>query len=791
MNLSQRWLSDFVKVDCPPREYAHRLTMSGSKVEGYEIEGEEITNVVVGRILSVEKHPDADKLVVCQVEVGRDEPVQIVTGATNVFAGALVPVALDGSTLPGGVKIKKGKLRGIVSNGMMCSVSELNVTVNDFPGAIEDGILIIDEDCTPGEDIRTALGLDDTVVEFEITSNRPDCLSVIGLARETAATFGLPLTLHEPAVKGNEGDIHEMLQVEILNPKLCSRYTAKMVKNIKIEPSPRWLRERLRASGVRPINNIVDITNYVMLEYGQPMHAFDHKYVNGAKINVRNAAEGEKIMTLDGIERTLSPEMLVIADEKAPVAVAGIMGGEFSGIMDDTNTIVFESACFSGSSVRTTAKKLGMRTESSSRFEKGLDPHMTVPAVLRACELVEMLGAGEVVGGIIDIKGEIPEPTKLMLDAGWINRFLGIDISKEEMVKILEKIGFTVEGDVITVPTFRADVEHKADVAEEIARFYGYDKIPVTAIKGTAEGRLTETQKFERLARETMLSLGAYEINTYSFISPKLYDKAMLPADSQLRNSVVISNPLGEDTSLMRTTTIPSMLDTLSRNYNNRNLEAAMFEIGNRYLPVEGEALPDERQQVTIGLYGRDADFFLLKGMVETLLDRLNAKEYDVQPDSGNPTFHPGRCASIYIDGQLVGVMGEVHPLVLQNFEIGVKAYAAELDLRTLFANRAAEKQYKPLPKYPATTRDLALVCDEDVPVAKLQKAIRQASGKILESIEMFDIYRGKQIPDGKKSIAYKISLRASDRTLTDEETNGAMKKILKALADIDVTLRS
>ena len=595
MNLSMKWLSDFVKLKVEPRDFSEKMSMSGSKVEGWKIEGEEIKNVVVGKILSVDPHPDADKLVVCQVDVGEVEPIQIVTGATNIFPGALVPVAKDKSVLPGGKEIRKGKLRGVVSNGMLCSLGELGLTSHDFPYAIEDGIFIIEESCQVGQDICSAIGLDDTCVEFEITPNRPDCLSVIGLAREVAVTFDKELILHEPKIQHEAGDIHEMLSVTVKNPQLCQRYVARMVKNIKIEPSPRWLRERLRASGVRPINNIVDITNYVMLEYGQPMHAFDYKYVKGGKIIVRNAQKGESIMTLDGVERELSPEMLVICDSRALRAVAGVMGGEYSGIMDDTDTIVFESACFLGSSVRTTARKLGMRTESSARFEKGLDSETCIPAVMRACELVELLGAGEVVGGIIDVNHAGYKPTEITLDPQWINGFIGIDVSRDKMISILERLGCSMKGDTIIVPSFRKDLEHKADIAEEIARFHGYDKIPSTAIRGTAQGALTEFQKFERTVTNTLLAQGCYEISTYSFISPKYYDKICLPADSTLRKSVVILNPLGEDTSVMRTIVIPSMMEILSKNYTIRISIASLFELANEYIPVEGQELPDEK----------------------------------------------------------------------------------------------------------------------------------------------------------------------------------------------------
>ncbi|MBR2635797.1 MAG: phenylalanine--tRNA ligase subunit beta [Oscillospiraceae bacterium] len=791
MNLSMRWLSDFVKLEgVAPREYSERMSVSGSKVEGWEIEGEEIKNVVVGKILSIEPHPDADKLVVCQLDVGEAEPIQIVTGATNVFPGAIVPVAKDKSVLPGGKEIRKGKLRGVVSNGMLCSLGELGLTAHDFPYAIEDGIFIMQEDCQIGQDIRSAIGLDDMTVEFEITSNRPDCLSVIGLARETAVTFGKELKLHEPKVEKETGDINEMLSVTVENPVLCQRYVARMVKNIKIEPSPRWLRERLRASGVRPINNIVDITNYVMLEYGHPMHAFDYKYVKGGKIVVRNAKEGESIMTLDGIERPLSPEMLAICDAEKPSAVAGVMGGEYSGIMDDTNTIVFEAACFNGPSIRTTAKKLGMRTESSARFEKGLDSETCIPAIMRACELVEMLGAGEVIGGMIDVDNSGYKPTEIKLNPDWINEFIGIDASRDEMVKILEDIGCKMNGDTIIVPSFRKDLEHKADIAEEIARFYGYDKIPTTAIRGTAQGALTDYQKFERTATETLLAQGCYQISTYSFISPKYYDKILLPADSELRKSVTILNPLGEDTSVMRTIVIPSMMETLAKNYNNRNASASLFEIANEYIPVEGQELPNENPVITIGQYGANCDFFTLKGVVETLLASLSVEDISVEADSTFPYYHPGRCAKLYSGETYLGTIGEIHPAVAENYGIGTRVYVARLDCNTLFAVRSGDKEYHPLPKFPATTRDLALLCDDELPVQSIEKAIRAGAGKLLEKTELFDIYKGKQIPEGKKSVAYNITMRSADRTLTDEDVEKAMNKILKNLADLGASIR-
>ena len=790
MNLSMRWLSDFVDIDAKPHDFCEAITLSGSKVEGYTVEGSEISNVIVGKILSIEKHPDADKLVVCQVDVGSGEPIQIVTGATNLKVGDVVPVAMDNSTLPGGKKIRKGKLRGVVSNGMLCSLGELGLTVHDFPNAIEDGIMVIDEDVKLGQDIREALGLNDTCVEFEITSNRPDCFSIIGLAREAAATYNLPLKLHTPVVKGTDGDVNDLLQVEVKNPELCMRYIARMVKNVKIEPSPRWMRERLRACGVRPINNIVDITNYVMLEYGQPMHAFDYKYVNGHKITVRTAKNGEKITTLDDVERNLDESMLVIADEKGPVAVAGVMGGEFSSIMDDTDTIVFESACFNGPSVRLTSKKLGLRTESSGRYEKGLDPNNTKPAVDRACELIEMLGAGEVIGGYVDVDNSDKAQRRIKLDVDWTNRFLGIDIPREQMVDYLERVGCVMDGDDIIVPSFRPDLEHKADISEEIARFYGYDKIPVTAIRGTAQGHLTEQQKFERTVSNTLLSQGLYEIMTYSFISPKYYDKIRLPEDSPLRKCVTIQNPLGEDTSVMRTTTLPSMLEILAKNYNNRNESAALFELSPEYIPTENP-LPDENVQVTLGMYGEQYDFYSLKGVVEALLDVLGIADYDVSAVSDNPTFHPGRCACISKDGRDIGTIGEIHPLVLQNYGINTKVYAAKLDASVLFDLRCVSKEYKPLPKYPATARDIAVLCDDALPVLDMKKAIQKAAGPILERVSLFDVYKGQQVPDGKKSVAWSLSFRAPDRTLTDEETDGAMKKVLKALDEMGAVLRS
>lgn len=792
MDLSIRWLKDYVDIgDISMRDFSEAMSMSGSKVEGWTTEFEDVKNVVVGKILSVEPHPDSDHLVICQLDVGQQEPVQIVTGASNVHVGDMVPAALHKSQLPNGVKITKGKLRGVMSNGMMCSIAELNLTKGDFPYAAENGIFLLQEDCQVGQDIASAIGCNDTCVEFEITPNRPDCLSVLGLAREAAVTFGKELKMHTPQVKGCGGDVHDYLSVEVRNPQLCPRYTAKVVKNVKIGPSPRWMRERLRASGVRPIDNIVDITNYVMLEYGQPMHAFDIEYVKDHKIIVRNAVSGETIQTLDGVDRTLSEDMLVIADSEKASAVAGVMGGEHSGINENTHTVVFESACFKGSSVRITAKKLGMRTESSGRFEKGLDAQNCLPAVMRACELVELLGAGEVVDGVIDVDNTNYQPTRIHLDADWTNRFLGTDIPKEQMVKILTDLQFQLEGDEIIVPSFRSDVEHKADIAEEIARFYGYNNIPTTIAKGSPEGGYNEYQKFERVVNQNMLAQGMYEIMTYSFVSPKQYDKIRLPKDDPKRQSVVIRNPLGEDTSIMRTNAIPSMMDILSKNYNNRNGAVSLYEIGNEYIPVEGELLPDEVPNLVLGMYGDDKDFFTLKGVVENLLDTLAIREYDVDAKSDDPTFHPGRCAVLSKDGEEFGIIGEVHPLVCANYGINTRVYVGKLKLRKLFAMMDTQRSYVPMPKFPASTRDLALLCDDALPVMTMEKAIKAAAGKILEKIELFDVYKGSQIAQGKKSVAFNISMRASDRTLTDEEVNSAMSKILKALEELGAQIRS
>ena len=797
MNLSMKWLSDYVTLNTTVKDFCAAMTMSGSKVEVATEEGSEIKNVVVGKLLSVVPHENSDHLVVCQVDVGQEQPIQIVTGAPNVKAGDIVPVALCGAELPNGVKIKKGKLRGVESNGMLCSLGELGLTVHDFPYAIADGIFLIQEDCQIGQDIHEAIGLNDTSVEFEITSNRPDCLSVTGLAREAAATYHVPLNLKKPTFQGIDGNIQDALQVEIQNKEKCPRYAAGIVKNVKIAPSPRWMRERLRASGVRPINNLVDITNYVMLEYGQPMHAFDLRYVKDGKIVVRNAAEGETITTLDGVTRTLSPEMLVIADAEKPIAVAGVMGGEYSVIMEDTNTVVFESAYFEPVQVRRTAKKLGMRTDASARYEKGLDPEGCLRTLERAFELVELLGAGEPVRTHIDLNYNEKQRNRIPFDPEWINKFLGTDISREEMCDTMKMLEIEVDGDTCISPSFRIDLERPADLAEEVARIYGYNNIPSTVIKGVANASLTPKQKFRRTLENATVAVGCYGILTYSFISPKYFDKIALPADSSLRKTVVISNPLGEDTSVMRTTTLPSMLETLSLNYKNRNAAVALYEIGKEYLPTAPDKLPEEPDRLTIGMYGDDADFFTLKGMVETILETAGLHDCTYKACGTDAPFdeicalHPGRSAVIYAGETPIGYLGEVHPTVQKNYDIGTRTYVAKLLIDEMQPLAQTEITYQPLPKFPAITRDLSLVCADEVPVGDLQAAMKNAVGNILEQITLFDVYKGEQIAAGMKSVSFSIRMRSHEGTLTDEQADAAMKRVLKALKEHGATLRA
>ncbi len=896
MNLSRKWLNEFVTVDAGDREFAEAMTLSGSKVEITEDLGAEISNVVVGKLLSMERHPDSDHMWVCQVDVGAEEPVQIVTGAWNIHPGDLFPVALHKSTLPGGKKIEKGKLRGVVSNGMFCGLSELGLDERDFPYAavipaallndyhpldkekpsipadiqpgdkvfgtvicgkvldvetvaygiydvklnvggaevgissrcrnlhagdlvayntktesictladlhaeqkefphcIEDGIFVLNEEgLTVGEDIKPVIGMDDHVVEFEITPNRPDCLSVIGLAREAAATFRQELRLHTPEVKGGAaGTLTELLHVETTAADLCPRYTARMVRNVKIAPSPKWMRERLRAMGVRPINNIVDITNYVMLEYGQPMHAFDYRYVQGGKIIVRRAEEGEQLTTLDGKEHTLTRNHLVIADDTRAVGLAGIMGGLNSEIVEDTVDVVFESANFDGTCIRKGALALGMRTEASAKFEKGLDPMNTLPAVERACELVELLGAGEVVDGVIDIVNHSYEPTVITLEPDRINGLLGTDVDKDEMVRILEKLDFTVDGDRVTVPSWRSDVKEMADLAEEVARFHGYNQIPCTLMRGqTTQGGYSKTQQLEQRLGALCRACGYDEIITYSFISPTYYDKIRWAADDARRESFKILNPLGEDTSIMRTTTLPSMLEILTRNWNYRNKSAKLYELGRIYLPGGEDGLAKEPKILSMGAYGEDMDFFAMKGVIEEILDDIRAEDVHYETCSDNPSYHPGRCATVWVGDTYVGVFGQIHPLTAGNYGVDGELYCAELSFDALFGAMGADPEYVPLPKFPSISRDIAVVCGKEITVGKLEAAIRKGAKGLLKEVTLFDVYAGPGVPEGKKSVAFNLMLRADDRSLTGEEADEDLQSILKTLeTDCGAVLR-
>ncbi|MBQ8880876.1 MAG: phenylalanine--tRNA ligase subunit beta [Oscillospiraceae bacterium] len=795
MKLNRKWLhEEFVDLSSvSDKEFVEKLTVFGQKVETYERMDAEIKNVVVGKVLSIVRHENSDHMWVCQVDVGQEDPVQIVTGAQNVNQGDLVPAALHNSWLPGGIHITKGKLRGVPSNGMLCSFAELGLTQNDLPGAYEEGIWILnDEDCKPGDDINLVIGNDDTIVDFEITNNRPDCYSIIGLAREAAAAFGLPMKHHEPVVKGsNAGSMYEKLDVEVEASTLCNRYSSRMVANVKIGPSPKWLRQRLRANGVRPINNIVDITNYVMLEYGQPMHAFDYRYVGSGKIIVREAAEGETLTTLDGNVRNLKPGMLVIADENKPIGLAGIMGGENSEILDDTTTVVFESANFNGTSIRQTALALGMRTESSGKFEKNLDPLMTVPAVERACELVELLECGDVMDGIIDIVNFVPTPKTVPLEVAKINSLLGTEISREDMVKYLNLLEIPVDGDMIQVPSWRPDLNLMADIAEEIGRSFGYNEIPTTEFKNATQGGYTPAMELETIGGRLCRALGYSEIITYSFVSPAIFDQIRLPKDDARRNTLKIQNPLGEDTSIMRTTALPSMLDILSRNSAYHNKAAKLYELAKIYLPTAGEVLPKEPKILVLGTYGAGETFFTLKGELEAILTGLRMPKASYCAEKNNPTYHPGRCAKVSIDGVELGYIGQIHPLVAKNYGMDSEVYCAEINFSALMALRKPEPTYTPLPKYPTVSRDLAVVCDEEITVAQVEDIIEKTAGKLLRNIRLFDIYRGTGVPEGKKSMAFSLELRADDRTLTDTDSEQVVSKVLEALnTGIGATLR-
>ncbi len=801
MNLSMKWLADYVSVnDIDIHDYCERMTYTGSKVEGYEKLGEDIMNVVVARVVSMEKHPDSDHLWVCQVDCGTaaEGIQQIVTGAQNVYEGAIVPAAIPVAHLPGDVTIKAGKLRGVPSCGMLCSFSEMNLTEHDCPGDFADGIWILGEDHAAdiGRDICEVMELSDTVVEFEITSNRPDCLSVIGLARETAVSFDRPLNLHTPVVKGaGDGDkIENYLSVGIEAPDLCYRYTARVVKNVKIAPSPLWMRRRLRAAGVRPINNIVDITNYVMLEYGQPMHAFDYTMLDNAAIRVRRAADGELFKSLDDIDHVLDSSMLVIADAGKACALAGVMGGANSEIKDDTSTVVFESACFLGSSVRVTAKKNKMRTESSARFEKELDPENCLPALERACELVELLGAGDVVDGIIDCYPTHKPEVKIPLEVERMNRFLGVELSEDYMISVLRQLACKVEDGIIIPPSFRGDLNNMNDIAEEIIRIYGYNEIHATYMNAeTTQGGRTPRQSFEVAIDRALYGMGIDQIQTFSFISPKFYDRIRMPADSPLRRSVIITNPLGEDTSVMRTTALPSILEVLERNNNFSNENVRLFEDATVYIPAESaDDLPAEKKVITIGLYG-NTDFYALKGIVENVLAVARIKDAAYTACTADPAYHPGRCATVSAaDGTLLATFGQLHPLVATEYGFNQPVFAATIDFEALWAAADLAIDYKPLPKFPATTRDFALVCPEEMEVGTVMAVIRKAGGKLVENVALFDIYRGASIGEGNKSVAFRVTLRAADRTLTVEEADKASQKILKDLEfKLGVKLRS
>ncbi|MCL1828995.1 MAG: phenylalanine--tRNA ligase subunit beta [Oscillospiraceae bacterium] len=785
MRLSREWLSEYTDIKASDREYAARMTMTGSKVENTEITGAGISGTVAGKIISVEKHPDADRLLVCKADVGSAEAITVVTGASNMKEGDFVPVAKDEATLPGGKTIKSGAIRGIVSEGMFCSLKELGLDIHDYPYADEDGIFVIEEPCKPGDDMIKVLGLGDSVAEFEITNNRPDCFSVIGLARESAATFDTALTLRKPAPPEGCGNIKDYLSVEVKDPDLCPRYTARVIKNISVKPSPAWMRRRLRACGVRPINNIVDVTNYVMLEYGQPMHAFDLSCVSGNKIIVRRAARGEVLQTLDGSEHRLTEKMLLIADETKPIGAAGVMGGLNSEITEKTTAVVLESATFNGASVRKTSIALGVRTDASSRFEKGLDTANTLPAIDRACELIRRIDAGETVAGTLDIFARAEPEVSIKLEPGRINALLGADISEEFMIKTLKKLGFQCEDGVVTVPSVRGDVRHCADLAEEVARFYGYDRIEATPVKGDiSTGGFSEKQKFEIEIDRTCRAVGFSEIVTYSFGSASAFDKIRLSADAPQRRAMVILNPLGEDRSVMRTTSLPSMLEALSVNCANRCKDVKLYETAKVYLPSENSPLADERKILTLGAYGGEADFFGVKGRVEAVFEALRIKNVRFEAMADNPSYHPGRCAVIKCKDATLGVVGMVHPAVCDAFSLNIPICAAEIDTEKMFACRDFDIYCVPLPRFPAIERDLAIVCDAAVPVAGLRACIFSAGGEYLEQCELFDVYTGAPIPEGMKSAAFSLAFRANDRTLTDDIADRLLQSILDALKD-------
>ncbi|RXI47335.1 phenylalanine--tRNA ligase subunit beta [Clostridium tetani] len=782
MKVPFKWLKDYVNINISANELGDRLTLSGSKVEEIISSGDEIQNVVTGKIEKIERHPDADKLVVCSVNIGKEEPIQIVTGANNMKEEDIVPVAVHGAVLPNDVKIKKGKLRGIMSNGMMCSEKELGM-----PESGVDGLMILPSDTAIGKDIKEVLDLDNAVIEFEITSNRPDCLSVVGIARETAATLGIKYTMPKlDYTPKNKANIKDSLEVEIRDD-LCRRYMARGVKNVKIQESPEWMQERLEEAGVRAINNIVDITNFVMLELGQPLHAFDGRQITSNKIVIEKGKVGEKFATLDEVERTIDESVLCIKDGDRAVALAGIMGGLNSEVKEDTKEIILECANFDGTNIRVSSKKLGLRTESSSKFEKDLDPNLVEIAMDRVCHLIEELDAGEVMEGIIDIYKNPIKERNLKVDSNWMNKFLGTDISKEDMKEYLDRLELKtdVEGDTlnITVPTFRSDIVLKQDVAEEIARIYGYNNIPTTMFNSVSKrAGKTLKQHLEDKVVEILIGSGLNQSISYSFVSPKIFDKILIPKDNDLRNTVKIKNPLGEDYSLMRTTTLASMMEALSRNYSRNNSYARLFEMGKVYIPSQDEkVLPEERNTLVIGMYG-EVDYLNLKGILENLIEELNIEKSSYKRESEHPTFHPGKTAKLYVNKEFAGLLGEIHPDVLDNYDIDEKCYIAELNLDVLFKNANIEKKYKALPKFPAVDRDMALLVDDEVLVQDIESIIRNKGGKILEDVKLFDVYKGAQIPEGKKSVAYSIVYRMPNRTLTDAEVNKVHDKIVRTL---------
>ncbi len=804
MNTSLSWIKAYVPDLCvTAQEYTDAMTLSGTKVEGYEILDRDLDKIVIGQIEKIERHPDADKLIICQVNIGA-EKIQIVTGAPNVKEGDKVPVVLvggrvagghDGKKTEGGIEIKEGKLRGIDSYGMMCSIEELGSTREMYPEAPEYGIYIFEEDAEVGADAIEALGLHDAVIEYEVTSNRVDCYSVVGIAREAAATFGKEFCPPVVTETGNDEDVNDYIKVSVESPQYCSRYCARVVKNIKIGPSPKWMQRRLASVGIRPINNLVDITNYVMEEYGQPMHAYDLDLIEGKEIIVKTASNGEKFVTLDGQERELNENVLMICDSKKAIGLAGIMGGENSMITDDVKTMLFEAACFDGTNIRLSSKRVGLRTDASGKFEKGLDPNNAEAAINRACQLIEELGAGEVVGGMVDVYSKKKEPVRVPFDAKAINALLGTAISEEEMLGYFAKIGleYDEEAKEIIAPTFRHDLFRLADLAEEVARFYGYDNIPTTFPCGEATtGKLPFKLRIEQVAREIAEFCGFSQGMTYSFESPKVFDKLRLPADAKEREAIQIMNPLGEDYSVMRTVSLNGMLTSLARNYNRRNKNVRLYELGNIYVPkaLPLTELPDERMQFTLGMYG-DGDFFTMKGVVEEFFDKIGMHQKETYaPDSNKPFLHPGRQANIIYDGEIVGYLGEVHPIVADTYDIGERAYVAVLDMPVVTKFATFDRKYEGIAKYPAVTRDISMVVPKEILAGQIEAMIDQRGGKILESYQLFDLYEGAQIQEGYKSVAYKITFRAKDRTLEEADINAAMKKILNGLSGMGIELR-